>query len=407
MAWPGRSALPVVQRPSPRELTIGISRQAGGQLPAPLVGTCDPFRRQLGASPHRLVDATRDVLRIPRLDECGEAEGVVLYGPGELAAAHPRLLAAYPFVHSPVDGRRRWRRSISESGWLHRRTATARLVHHGGGTAPVRARRPYVLTIHDLQYLTYPHYFSRVKRGYLASVVPRSARAAAGVLVPSDYVRRTIVDRLGVAPERAHVVPHGYEPALLAHVTPADELRTRYGVGDDPLLVYPAMTAPHKNHRFLLDMMSTAWKARPLQLVLVGGRGSAEAEISARIAGDRGLRARVRRPGRVSDADRNGLVAMADALVFPSEYEGFGAPVIEAMALGTPVLCSDSTCLPDVAGSAALVVPLGRDAWSSALDDVFRRRDELVAAGRARASHFTSRVSGRALADAYRTVLAG
>src|SRR5687768_17514030 len=182
------------------------------------------------------------------LDECEQAAGVTLFGPADLATAHPRLAAAYPFVAAPVDGRRRWRRMISESGWLHRRTATARLVHHGGGTAPLRARRPYVLTIHDLQYLTYPHYFSRVKRAYLTSVVPRSARGAAAVLVPSEYVRRTVVERLGVAPERTSVVPHGYEPALLRDVTPADELRARYGLGDDPVLVYPAMTAPHKNH---------------------------------------------------------------------------------------------------------------------------------------------------------------
>ena len=103
-------------------------------------------------------------------------------------------------VAAPVDGRRRWRRTIAESGWLHRRTRGAALVHHGGGTAPARARRPYVLTIHDLQYLTYPHYFSRGKRAYLDLVVPRSVRGAAEVLVPSEYVRRTVIEHLRVDP---------------------------------------------------------------------------------------------------------------------------------------------------------------------------------------------------------------
>ena len=339
------------------------------------------------------------------LDECGGAGGVAIYAPAALATAHPRLAAAYPFVAAPTDGRRRWRRLVAESGWLHGHTARAALVHHGGGTAPLRARRPYVLTIHDLQYRTYPHFFSRSKRTYLDAVVPRSARRAAAVLVPSEYVRGTVIDELGVDGGRVVVVPHGYEPALLSDVTPASELRKRYALGDGPVVIYPAMSAPHKNHRFLLDVMANAWTDRSLRLVLLGGRGAAEADLAQRIASDPELQARVVRPGRVSDADRNGLVALADALVFPSEYEGFGAPVIEAMALGTPVVCSDATCLPDVVGAAGLVRPLEIDAWRGALDEVDRRRDELVAAGYERVRAFTSGVSGAALAAAYAEVL--
>ena len=339
------------------------------------------------------------------LHECGESAGVTLYAPRDLAAAHPRLAAAFPIVAAPTDGRRRWRRMIGESGWLHRRTRDVALVHHGGGTAPARARRPYALTIHDLQYLTYPQYFGRGKRAYLGAVVPRSSRAAAAVLVPSEYVRRSVVERLGADPERVDVVPHGYEPDLLRDITPPDELRDRYRLGDHRVLVYPAMTAPHKNHRFLLDLLTGPWRTKPFRLVLLGKTGLAEDEVAGRIARDPALRDRVLRPGYVSTADRNGLIAMADALVFPSEYEGFGAPLIEAMALGTPVVCSDSTCLPDVAGDAALVLPLDPAAWEDALDEVTRRRDELVAAGRARVRLFTAAASGRALAASYAKVL--
>jgi glycosyltransferase involved in cell wall biosynthesis len=116
--------------------------------------------------------------------------------------------------------------------------------------------------------------------------------------------------------------------------------------------------------------------------------------------------ARIVRPGRVSDADRNGLIAMAEALVFPSSYEGFGAPLIEAMALGAPIVCSDATCLPEVAGDAAVVLPLEHEAWAGALDTVAQRRTELVAAGRARAAEFTARRSGEAIAAVYDEVLA-
>ena len=92
-------------------------------------------------------------------------------------------------------------------------------------------------------------------------MVPRSARNAAVITVPSEYVRQSVVDQLGVDAERVAVVPHGYEPALLEDVTPEDELRARLALGDAPVIVYPAMTAPHKNHSFLLDLMLDEWSA--------------------------------------------------------------------------------------------------------------------------------------------------
>ena len=124
-------------------------------------------------------------------------------------------------------------------------------MHHGGGTAPLRAQRPYVLTIHDLQFRTYPQYFSRLKRAYLGAVIPPSARRATVVTVPSDYVRDSVVAAYGVQPERVMVVPHGIEPALAADATPPAELRDRYHLGDGPVIVYPAMTHPHKRHYIL------------------------------------------------------------------------------------------------------------------------------------------------------------
>ena len=113
------------------------------------------------------------------------------------------------------------------------------------------------------------------------------------------------------------------------------------------------------------------------------------------------------RPGRVPAADRDGLVALAEALVFPSEYEGFGAPALEAMALGTPVICSDSAALPEVVGDAGVVVPLTVEAWADALSVVAAERDALVERGLRRAAGFTTSASGSALAVAYRRALAG
>lgn len=315
---------------------------------------------------------------------------------------HSARLGHAEFRISPADAERRWRRVLTENTWLYRATDGFDLVHHGGGTAPRRSRRPYVLTIHDLQYRTYPEYFSRVKRTYLDAVVPGSACRAARIAVPSEYVRESVVRELGVSADRVAVVPHGYEPELLEQRTEEDELRARWNLGSGPVIVYPAMTAPHKNHRFLIEMMRTRWDDPDLRLVFVGGRGLSADEVAAQIAdADHDRPGRIIHAGRVTDADKNGLIAMAAALVFPSRYEGFGAPLIEAMALGAPVLCSDATCLPDVAGDAAVVAPLDPAAWSDGLQTALLQRDRLIEAGRRRVADFTSRRSGEALLALY------
>lgn len=316
-----------------------------------------------------------------------------------LGAAHPSLAAAATLVEPDFESTNRLRRIAGEATWLRQHSAGVALVHHGGGTAPIGARRPYVLTIHDLQFRTYPQYFSRRKRAYLAAVVPPSARRAAMVAVPTEYVRDSVARAYGVHEDRIAVVPHGIEPELASEVTPARELRARYGLGEGPIIVYPAVTHPHKSHRFLLQMLRDHWKDPELRLVLTGGQGLAEAEVAACTD------TRVRRVGRVPAADRNGLIAMADAMVFPSQYEGFGAPLIEAMALGAPVICSDATCMPQIVGDAGLVRPLVSDAWAGALDEVRARRAQLVSAGHLRAADFTSAASGAALAAVYAKAL--
>ncbi|MET0578111.1 MAG: glycosyltransferase, partial [Ilumatobacteraceae bacterium] len=213
-----------------------------------------------------------------------------------------------------------------------------------------------------------------------------------------------IVDHFGTDPSTIVVVPHGVEPHLGQNAPTESHLRRQYGLGDGPVIVFPAITHPHKGHRFLLEVMAAHWSDPDLRLVLLGGAGLAAAEVDRAIV-ELGLEPRVVRPGRVPAGDRDGLIALADALVFPSEYEGFGAPVVEAMALGTPVVCSDQAALAEVVGDACIVLPRTVDAWAGALDEVARRRPALVTAGRARAADFTIARSGAALAVAYRTAL--
>lgn len=331
---------------------------------------------------------------------------VTLFCSPEFAEVHPELVEAYPVVTAGRSASTRMTRIVAENTWLRQHTKNADVVHHGGGTAPLGGSQPTVLTIHDLQYLTYPDYLSPIKLQYLKAVVPRAARRAAIIAVPTDYVKETVTTAFGIEPNRVVVVPHGVEPSLGLNAPDETELRRIYGLGSGRVLVFPAMTHPHKGHRFLLDVLAGHWKDPELRLVLLGGAGSVEAEVTKSILG-LGLEHQVIRTGRVPDAHRDGLISLASALVFPSEYEGFGAPVVEAMALGTPVICSDQLALVEVVGQAGLVLPLKSDAWADALDQLDARSAEMIAMGRQRATEFTSAKSGAALAAAYAAAAGG
>ncbi|MDX2379677.1 MAG: glycosyltransferase family 1 protein [Acidimicrobiia bacterium] len=327
-----------------------------------------------------------------------------LYGPRGYPAAHPDLAARFTIAAGPPDGGLRSLRILGEHSWLANRTRGADLVHHGGGTVPAIGTRPTVLTVHDLQYLAHPEYHRALKLRYLSAAIPRSVQRADVVTVPTEWVRSTVIEAFGVDPDDVVVVRHGITPPVLAAGADEPELRERFGLGDGPVVVLPAITHPHKGHRFLLEVMARHWVDPDLRLVLLGGRGTADASVEAAID-EFGLRSRVIRPGRVPDADRDGLIALSQALVFPSEYEGFGAPVVEAMALGTPVICTDHPALAEVVGPAGLVLPRSLDAWADALAEVDRCGPDLVAAGVDRAARFTSERSGADLATAYQRAL--
>jgi glycosyltransferase involved in cell wall biosynthesis len=347
---------------------------------------------------------TRQLLGLAGVDHEFE---VVLFGLPQLAAAHPELAERYRIVAPRISGRSRAVRVGYESTWLGGQSRNRRLalVHHGGGTVPlVRVGTP-LLTVHDLQYLAFPHYFGLHKLTYLRSAVPASVRRAAAITVPSRFVKGTVVEEFRYPADRVVVVPHGLDDRFGEAPVDEADLRRRYGL-PGPYLVYPAITHRHKNHAVVVRALAELRRSRPeLRLVLTGGKGLADDEVAADI--DRlGLRDDVVRPGRVPDADRDALIRLAEALVFPSRYEGFGAPVLEAMRLGCPVLAADATALPEVvAGAGVLVDPDDPAAWADAVDRVLRdplHRAELVVAGHERAGRFTAARSARALLGAYR-----
>jgi glycosyltransferase involved in cell wall biosynthesis len=336
----------------------------------------------------------------------GQSSGFAptLYVVRSFIEAHPTLAKLYPIEVARVTGLDRRRRVAAEHTWLRRQTRHAELVHHGGGTTPAVGTRPIVLTIHDLQYLTHPEYHSKLKLQYLRQTMPRSVHRASVIATPTDWVRRTVIEAFDVAPDRVVVVPHGVEADIGVDAPSEFELRRDYGLGSGRVIVFPAITHPHKGHAFLLDVMAQHWDDPDLRLVLLGGQGLADRAIAAKIA-ELHLERRVIRPGRVPSSPHDGLLRLAHAVVFPSEYEGFGAPVIEAMSLDTPVIAADQPAVAEVIGGAGLVLPRDPEAWADALDTVADQRVELIAAGRQRVTEFTAAKSGAALAEAYRLAL--
>lgn len=316
------------------------------------------------------------------------------------AAQHPELADRFSVRTMPRWSNRRATRIALEHTWLAAHTRDADVVHHGGGTLPMVGSRTTVLTIHDLQYLRFPEYFSSLRRRYLAAMMPRSARAATVVAVPSEFVGADVSAAFDVPAERIVVVPHGVPEAP----RPTDE-RVRsalaaHGIGNRPYVMYPAITHPHKGHLVLVEMLDHL--DSDTALVLTGGAGDADATVTAAIASSPHAD-RIHRLGRVSAEDRDALLAGADALVFPSEFEGFGAPLVEAMEVGTPVVCSSPDALVEVVGDAGIIVhDRSGEAWAHAVVAARRDHVDLTERGHRRRTAYTVEASGRAIEAAYR-----
>lgn len=329
--------------------------------------------------------------------------------------AHPDLAERFETVVLPGSGRIKGARVAAEQSWLpaQLRRRAIDVEHHAGGTVPLAparrasigsvGHRPTVVTLHDLQPLDHPDHFSAAKRAYLRAVVPSSLRAADVVVVPSGWVADAVTARFGIDPGRVRVVHHGLPP--VAEPTPEPVLRARYEL-PGRVVLYNAITYPHKDHVTLARAFARLAAARPdLTLVLTGRSERAEPDLRAELA-RLDLGHRVRRTGAVPFADVTGLVDLASVLAFPSRYEGFGLPVLEAMARGTPVVAADASALPEVVGDGGrLVAPGDVDGWVDALAAVLDdpgEADRLATAGRRRAAHFTAAACAAATSDAHR-----
>jgi len=253
-----------------------------------------------------------------------------------------------------------------------------------------------LLTVHDLSFVRYPQTADPRLYRYLNVAVPRSVQRADHILADSRNTARDLTELWGVPPERISVLYSGVEPRFRPLTDGADlaRVRRRYGLPSHFILSVGTLQ-PRKNYERLIQafgQLREIAEDRSYHLVIVGDRGWLYEPIFDCVR-RLGLEGEVLFPGFVADEDLPALYTLADLFAFPSLYEGFGLPVLEAMACGTPVVCSNASSLPEVAGEAALLVdPLDVEGWAEAMrraleDEELRR--ELVARGLAQARRFT------------------
>ncbi|MBV9329076.1 MAG: glycosyltransferase family 4 protein [Chloroflexi bacterium] len=282
------------------------------------------------------------------------------------------------------------------------------LLHSVDHVAPAWRKWRSVVTLHDLAFLLYPATHTAQSRAYYAAC-GESVRQAERVIAVSQRTASDAVRLLGVDPARMRVVPEAAAPGY----APRDEgafqsTATRLSLDHRPYALFVGTLEPRKNVPVLLEAFVQVRRQLDAQLLVVGGRGWLDEPIFAAHARS-GLGGAVRFLGTLDQDDLAALYSRAGVFVLPSVYEGFGLPVLEAMACGAPVVCSNAGPLPEVAGDAALLLP-PEDAgkWAQVIVSVLadaRQADGLRQKGFARAATFSWERAALATREVYREAL--
>jgi len=270
----------------------------------------------------------------------------------------------------------------------------AKVLHSPFYTCPLRASCPVTVTVHDATFFTEPEHYDKSRRTFFRSAIKTSLRRAARVIVPSKATRDELIRLLDADPTRIDVAYHGVDPAAFHAPTDDDKarVRARLGLGALPYVAFLGTKEPRKNVPNLIRgwVMAVRDLKEPPALVVAGGSGhdddidQAAAEVPANL--------RLLRPGYLRFADLPGYLGGALVAAYPSHGEGFGLPILEAMACGAPVLTTPRLSLPEVGGDAVAYTgespdEIARDLGALLADDA--RRDALAQAGVARAHEFT------------------
>lgn len=257
------------------------------------------------------------------------------------------------------------------------------VIHHPFSVLdPIGLKIPSVLTFLDMQHEFFPEFFSRLELRFRRAFSRASAEQATRVIAISNYVKESLVARYELDPDKIDVIYLGYgsDFRVIDDAGRLAAVKSRYGL-DLPFLYYPAATWPHKNHKALLAALKLLIERSGFdgRLVLTGTSKQSHADILGEI-GRLGLAGRVKVLGHIPADELPCLYNLARLLVFPSLFEGFGIPLVEAMACGCPIVCSNVTSMPEVAGDAAEMFNPGspedmaEKIWSAWSDKALRER---------------------------------
>jgi glycosyltransferase involved in cell wall biosynthesis len=312
------------------------------------------------------------------------------------------LLATEPWadevelVSHPLLGRP-GTRAVTEATVLGLLASRDRLdvLHNVALTAPLSTRPANVVLLADVTWLRQPETVGRARSLLWRTLVLPAARRADRLITLSEASRQEIVADVNVPAERIDVIPLGRGATPRAEPMPEEELRRRFDLGSGPIVLSVSALTPHKNVGALIEATALLQETHPDVRLVVPGNPSAHGEQLARRADTLGVESSVCFPGWVSAAELEGLYGAARCFAFASIREGFGLPLLEAMARDLPVACSRSSALPEVAGDAALYFDPHRPPEIAAaigrlLDDRALAR-ELAARGEERQRQFTWR----------------
>ena len=293
------------------------------------------------------------------------------------------------------------RASLPPIEWL---VGAVDVVHGTNYVVPPTRAAARVVTVHDLTAVRYPELCLPASLAY-PRLVTRAARQGAFVHVPSRFVGEEVVELLGIEAERVRVVPHGVDRRAAAP-TAGGERPGRRVVPKGPYVLALGAVEPRKDLPTLVRAFAElAGDNDELELVVAGPKGWGEAAFAAAVV-ETGVARRVVRLGFLEEAERRSLLSGAAVLAYPSLYEGFGFPPLEAMAAGVPVVATAAGAVPEVVGDAAeLVAPGDRAALAGAVARVIgdeALRTGLIAKGRAQAARFTWAASAAGMVELYR-----
>lgn len=317
-----------------------------------------------------------------------------------------------PSVTVPVNARRREQWVFGEQVLLPRLAVRERmdLVHSLASTAPAVGRFCRVVTVHDLIYARFPQTHAGIRDVGMRVLVPLAVRRAQRVIVDSHATKRDVVELLNASPQRIDVVPLGLGALRRCEPLTEQQLRERLQLGSRRVALSLSAKRPHKNLGALIGALARTPAERRPVLVLPGYPTEHEAALRDR-ARELGVERDVCFLGWLPPAEVEALWEAAEVFVYPSLYEGFGLPVLEAMARGVPVACSDASSLPEVAGDAALLFrPQDERAIADAIETILgdaREARRLRDLGLARAREFTWERTARATLESYDRALTG